>query len=109
MGVTLNNDKMGNDGASGTNPNKPITPRSPNGIAHSTCDVTGTDGLVTTVKAERAAMKLDWAAWVASRKSNFQAGEADGFKGGTTAAAAYDGTFTSVDGSTAVNVSYEDE
>jgi len=109
MGVTLNNDKMGNDGASGTNPNKPITPRSPNGIAHSTCDVTGTDGLVTTVKAERAAMKLDWAAWVASWKSNFQGGEADGFKGGTTAAAAYDGTFTSVDGSTAVNVSYEDE
>ena len=71
--------------------------------------MTGTDGLVTTVKAERAAMKLDWAAWVASWKSNFQAGEADGFKGGTTAAAAYDGTFTSVDGSTAVNVSYEDE
>ena len=66
MGVTLNNDKLGNDGASGTNPNKPITPQSPNGIAHSTCDITGTDGLVTTVKAERAAMKLDWAAWVAS-------------------------------------------
>ena len=54
-------------------------------------------------------MKLDWAAWVASWKSNFLAGESDGFKADTAAAAAYDGTFTSVDGSTAVNVSYEDE
>ena len=101
MGVTLNNDKMGNDGASGTNPNKPITPRSPNGIAHSTCDVTGTDGLVTTVKAERAAMKLDWAAWVASWKT--------AYKAGSSLPAAYNGTFTSVDGSTAINLDYADE
>ena len=96
MGVTLNNNKMGNDGASGTNPNKPTTPSKPNGIAHSTCDITGTDGLVTTVKAERAKFKLDWAAWVADYKAN-------GFT------AAYDGTFTSVDGSTAVNADYADE
>ena len=101
MGVTLNNDKLGNDGASGTNPNKPITPQSPNGIAHSTCDITGTDGLVTTVKAERAAMKLDWAAWVADWKTKYKAGD--------SLPAAYDGTFTSVDGSTAINIDYADE
>ncbi len=96
VGVTLNNDKMGPGADGGANPNKPTTPHSPNGIAHSTCDITGTDGLINTVKAERGKFKLDWAAWVADYKAN-------GFT------AAYDGTFTSADGSTAVNVTYEDE
>ena len=42
------------------NPNKPTTPQKPNGIAHMTTTITGTDGLITTVKAERATMKADW-------------------------------------------------
>ena len=79
-----------------SNLNKPTNPHSPNGIAHSVSDITGTDGLRTTVKSERAKFKLDWAAWVADYKAN-------GFT------AAYDGTFTSVDGSSAVNVEYADE
>ena len=82
--------------------NKPITPHAPNGIAHSVSGITGTDGLLTTVKAERAAMKLDYAAWVAAWKTNYLAGEADGFAADTDAAAAYDGTFTSTDGSTSL-------
>ena len=82
--------------------NKPTTPHSPNGIAHAVSEITGTDGLQTTVKAERHAMKADYALWVASWKENFRGGDADGLKSGTTAAAAYDGTFTSADGSTAV-------
>ena len=44
-----------------------------------------------------------------SWKTNFLAGNSDGFADDTAAAAAYDGTFTSVDGSTAVNVDYADE
>ena len=82
--------------------NKPITPHSPNGIAHAVSEITGTDGLLTTVKAERHAMKADYAAWVASWKTNFLAGNSDGFADDTAASAAYDGTFTSADGSTAV-------
>ena len=76
--------------------NKPTTPSSPNGIAHSVSDITGTDGTRTNVKSERAKFKLDWAAWVADYRLN-------GFS------AAYDGTFTSVDGSSSVNVDYADE
>ena len=83
------------------NPNKPTTPQKPNGIAHMTTTITGTDGLITTVKAERATMKADWAAWVADWKTKYKAGD--------SLPAAYDGTFTSVDGSTAVNLSYADE
>ena len=76
--------------------NKPTSPASPNGIAHSVSDITGTDDTRTNVKSERGKFKLDWAAWVADYKAN-------GFS------AAYDGTFTSVDGSSAVNVDYADE
>jgi hypothetical protein len=47
-------------------------------------------------------MKLDYAAWVAAWKTNYLAGEADGFAADTDAAAAYDGTFTSTDGSTSL-------
>ena len=83
------------------NPNKPTTPQKPNGIAHMTTTITGTDGLVTTVKAERATMKADWAAWVADWKTKYKAGD--------SLPAAYDGTFTSVDGSTAINIDYADE
>ena len=89
--------------------NKPVTPHSPNGIAHSQSNITGTDGLRTDVKSERAKFKLDYSAWVASWKTNFLAGNSDGFAEGTAAAAAYDGTFTSVDGSSSVNVDYADE
>ena len=83
------------------NPNKPTTPQKPNGIAHMTTTITGTDGLITTVKAERATMKADWAAWVADWKTKYKAGD--------SLPAAYDGTFTSVDGSTAINIDYADE
>ena len=57
------------------NPNKPTTPQKPNGIAHMTTTITGTDGLITTVKAERATMKADWAAWVADWKTKYKAGD----------------------------------
>ena len=83
------------------NPNKPTTPQKPNGIAHMTTTITGTDGLITTVKAERATIKADWAAWVADWKTKYKAGD--------SLPAAYDGTFTSVDGSTAINIDYADE
>ena len=83
------------------NPNKPTTPQKPNGIAHMTTTVTGTDGKITTVKAERPAMKADWATWVADWKTKYKAGD--------SLPAAYDGTFTSVDGSTAINIDYADE
>ena len=83
------------------NPNKPTNPQKPNGIAHMTTTITGTDGLITTVKAERATMKADWAAWVADWKTKYKAGD--------SLPAAYDGTFTSVDGSTAINIAYADE
>ena len=33
--------------------NKPTSPASPNGIAHSVSDITGTDGTRTNVKSER--------------------------------------------------------
>ena len=89
--------------------NKPITPHSPNGIAHSQSKITGTDGLRTDVKSERAKFKLDYSAWVTSWKTNFLAGNSDGFADDTAASAAYDGTFTSVDGSSSVNVDYADE
>jgi len=39
---------------------------------------------------------------VAAWKTNYLAGEADGFAADTDAAAAYDGTFTSADGSTSL-------
>ena len=39
--------------------NKPITPHSPNGIAHSVSDITGTDGLRVNIKSERAKFNLD--------------------------------------------------
>ena len=83
------------------NPNKPTTPQKPNGIAHMTNDITGTDGKLETQKAERHAAKADWVAWVADWKTKYKAGD--------SLPAAYDGTFTSVDGSTAVNLSYADE
>ena len=83
------------------NPNKPTTPQKPNGIAHMTTTITGTDGLVTTVKAERATMKADWVAWVADWKTKYKAGD--------SLPSAYDCTFTSVDGSTAINIDYADE
>lgn len=81
--------------------NKPTTPSSPNGIARSQADITGTDGLRVDVKSERAAFKADWAAWVLDWKTKYRAGD--------SLPAAYDGTFTSVDGSTAINLDYADE
>ena len=81
--------------------NKPTTPHSPNGIAHSQADITGTDLLRVNVKSERAAFKADWVAWVASWKT--------AYKAGSSLPAAYNGTFTSVDGSTAINLDYADE
>ena len=87
------------------NPNKPTTPQKPNGIAHMTNDVVGDSedlaSQLTTKKAERTAAKADWVAWVADWKTKYKAGD--------SLPAAYDGTFTSVDGSTAVNLSYADE
>ncbi len=86
-------------------PNKPTTPQKPNGIAHMTNDVVGDSedlaSQLTTKKAERHAAKADWAVWVADWKTKYKAGD--------SLPAAYDGTFTSVDGSTAVNLSYADE
>ena len=82
--------------------NKPTRPSSPNGgIAHSQADITGTDLLRVNVKSERAAFKADWVAWVASWKT--------AYKAGSSLPAAYNGTFTSVDGSTAINLDYADE
>ena len=89
--------------------NKPTTPHSPNGIAHSVSDITGTDGLRANIKSERAKFKLDYSAWVTAWKTNFLAGNSDGFADDTAASEAYNGTFTSVDGSTAANVDYADE
>ena len=89
--------------------NKPTTPHSPNGIAHSVSDITGTDGLRTNIKSERAKFKLDYSAWVTAWKTNFLAGNSDGFADDTAASGPYDGTFTSVDGSSSVNVDYADE
>ena len=76
--------------------NKPTNAHSPNGIAHSISNITGTDETRTTIKAERAAFKLDYADWLAEYKRG-------------SSPSAYDGTFTSVDGSSAVNVAYADE
>ena len=53
------------------------------------------------MKSERAAFKADWAAWVLDWKTKYRAGD--------SLPAAYDGTFTSVDGSTAINLDYADE
>ena len=89
--------------------NKPVTPHSPNGIAHSVSDITGTDGLRTTTKSERHAFKADYVLWRTAWRTNFLAGNSDGFADDTNASEAYNGTFTSVDGSTAVNVDYADE
>ena len=89
--------------------NKPTTPHSPNGIAHSVSDITGTDGLRVDIKSERAKFKLDYSAWVTAWKTNFLAGNSDGFAEDTAASEAYNGTFVSVDGSTNVNVDYADE
>ena len=79
--------------------NKPTTPSSPNGKAQS--NITGTDGLRVDVKSERAAFKADWAAWVLDWKTKYRAGD--------SLPAAYDATFTSVDGSSAINMDYADE
>ena len=76
--------------------NKPTTHNSPNGIAHSISDITGTDETRSTIKAERSAFKLDYADWLAEYKRS-------------SSPDAYDGTFTSVDGSSSVNVAYADE
>tara|TARA_E500000331_G_scaffold268529_1_gene259886 strand:+ start:263 stop:547 length:285 start_codon:yes stop_codon:yes gene_type:complete len=81
--------------------NKPTRPSDPNGIAHSVSNITGTDGLRTNIKAERAAFKADWAAFVLDWKTKYIAGD--------SLPSAYNGTFTSVDGSSAVNVDYADE
>jgi len=81
--------------------NKPTSPSMPNGIAHSVSDITGTDGLRVDVKSERAAFKADWAAWVLDYKTKLRAGD--------SLPAAYDATFTSVDGSSAINMDYADE
>ncbi len=81
--------------------NKPTSPSSPNGIAHSQANITGTDGLRVDVKSERAAFKADWAAWVLDYKTKLRAGD--------SLPAAYDATFTSVDGSSAINMDYADE
>ena len=81
--------------------NKPTNPHSPNGIAHSQSNITGTDGLRADVKSERAAFKADYALWVASWKTAYRAG--------SSLPAAYDGTFTSVDGSSSINLAYADE
>ena len=72
-------------------------------------DITGTDGLRTTTKSERHAFKADYVLWRTAWRTNFLAGNSDGFADDTNASGAYDGTFTSVDGSTAVNVDYADE
>ena len=81
--------------------NQPTSPSSPNGIAHSQSDITGTDGLRVDVKSERAAFKADWAALVLDYKTKLRAGD--------SLPAAYDATFTSVDGSSAINMDYADE
>ncbi len=81
--------------------NKPTRPSDPNGIAHSVSNITGTDGLRTTTKSERHAFKADWAAFVLDWKTKYIAGD--------SLPAAYNGTFTSVDGSSSVNVDYADE
>ena len=81
--------------------NKPTTPSSPNGIAHSQADITGTDGLRVDVKSERAAFKADWAAYVLDWKTKYRACD--------SLPAAYDATFTSVDGSSAIDMDYADE
>ena len=88
---------------------KPITPHSPNGIAHSVSDITGTDGLRVDIKSERAKFKLEYSAWVTAWKTNFLAGNSDGFADDTDASEDYNGTFVSVDGSTNVNGDYADE
>ena len=86
-------------------PNKPTSPQKPNGIAHMTNDVVGSSDNIssqlTTRKAERHAAKADWALFCAAWKT--------AHKSGGSLPAAYDGTFTSVDGSTAVNLQYADE
>ena len=81
--------------------NKPTSPSSPNGIAHSQANITGTDGLRVDVKSERAAFKADWAAYVLDWKTKYRAGD--------SLPAAYDATFTSVDGSSAIVMDYADE
>ena len=81
--------------------NKPTSPSSPNGIAHSQANITGTDGLRVDVKSERAAFKADWAAYVLDWKTKYRAGD--------SLPAAYDATFTSVDGSSAIDMDYADE
>ena len=81
--------------------NKPTSPSSPNGIAHSQANITGTDGLRVDVKSERAAFKADWATYVLDWKTKYRAGD--------SLPAAYDATFTSVDGSSAIDMDYADE